>query len=255
MKQCIWCLSTEEKVTFKKKAHTIPQTLGGTKICSNVCDECNLFFGSHSNKLPPIETVIKETFNISRARLLEARNEIGKNKTLPKFSSIYFNLDLKKGSFSLKASYRNRKNFQEGISRQLKKGLYKIFLEETERQKRNGLDSQFDFIREFCRYDLGDYPIFYFERNYGIIIMADSWAIEPVLIMEEEMQFKYLVREPSFFEFELLGHVFGIATSRHWELVIDNYIKKTSEAKSKHFKRFRQITNFSDIDLALSIIK
>jgi hypothetical protein len=254
VKKCIWCSKTEDKVEFKKLAHTIPQTLGGKKTCPNVCDECNLYFGSYNNKLPPIETVIKETFNISRARFLQTDNEIGKNKALPKFSSIYFNVDFIKNKLALKASYKYNAHFQEKISRQLKKGLYKIFLEETERQRQDGHIDKYDFIREFSRYDLGDYPVFYFERNHGIILMTKDWAKTPELFLQDDLKFKYLINEPCFFEFELLGHVFGIATSRHWEIAFDNYIKKTKEAKKDQFKSFKIVKNFNDIDLTLSIL-
>lgn len=254
MKKCIWCSRKEPKVEFKKLAHTIPQTLGGKNICQNVCDECNLYFGSYNNKMPPIETVIKETFNISRARFLQTNNEIGKNKAMPKFSSIYFKVDFVKNKFELKASYKHHRFFQEKISRQFKKGLYKIFLEETERQKLNGHEEKYDFVREFSRYDLGDYPVFYFQRKHGIIMMTKNWAKTPELFLEDDFKFKYLVNEPCFFEFELLGHVFGIATSRNWEIAVENYIKKTSEAKKEHFKSFKLIKNFNDVDLTLSIL-
>ena len=103
---------TEQNAEFKKLAHTIPQTLGGKNICQNVCDKCNLYFGSYNNKLPPIETVIKETFNISRARFLQTDNQIGKNKAMPKFSSIYFNVDFVKNKLALKASYKHHAYFQ-----------------------------------------------------------------------------------------------------------------------------------------------
>jgi len=254
VKKCIWCSKTDDKVEFIKLAHTIPQTLGGKKICANVCDECNLYFGSYNNKLPPIETVIKETFNISRARFLQKDNEIGKNKSMPKFSSIYFNIDFKKNKMSLKAAYRHNSNFQEKISRQFKKGLYKIYLEETERQKQDGHSDKYDFIREFSRYDQGDYPVFYFPRKHGIILMTEDWAKNPELFLEEDFKLKYLVNEPCFFEFELLGHVFGIVTSRSWEIAFDKYIKKTSEAKKEQFKNFKLVKNFNDIDLTLSIL-
>lgn len=245
---------TEPKAEFKKLAHTIPQTLGGKNICQNVCDKCNLYFGSYNNKQPPIETVIKETFNISRARFLQNDNEIGKNKAMPKFSSIYFNVDFVKNKLTLKASYKHHAYFQEKISRQFKKGLYKIFLEETERQMQDGHDENYDFIREFSRYDLGDYPVFYFQRNQGIIMMTKDWAKTPELFLKDNLKFKYLINEPCFFEFELLGHVFGIVTSRHWEIALDNYIKKTSEAKKDHFKSFKVVKKFNDVDLSLSIL-
>ena len=76
----------------------------------------------------------------------------------------------------------------------------------------------------------------------------------PELFLEYELKFKYLINEPCFFEFELLGHVFGIATSRHWEIALDNYIKKTSEVKKDLFKSLKLVKNFNDVDLSLSIL-
>jgi hypothetical protein len=253
-RQCIWCGKTDDQVTFNKVAHTIPKALGGQHICENVCDDCNAFFGSHYQGAPSIETIIKETFNISRVRFLSSQNSIGKNKPMSKFSSIYFKVDLKKNKIDLKMSYRFQKGFQEKIGRQIKKGLYKIFLEETERQKGDGMNPKYDFIREFARYNLGDYPVYYFDRLNGIILMSQEWAVKPVFFLDVNKQFEYLVNEPSFFEFEFLGHVFGIATSRNWNLTFDNYINKSVEAKKNIFRRWREVNNFNDIDLTLSIL-
>lgn len=156
MKHCIWCRKTELEVPFDKLAHTIPQSLGGKDICSNVCDFCNHLFGQHYEGLPSVETVIKETFNISRITFLDKEN-IGKNKSLTKFTSIYFKVNLDKSKIELKGAYKIQKGFQEKIGRQIKKGLYKIYLEETERQKGMGHKAEYDFIREFARYNIGDY--------------------------------------------------------------------------------------------------
>jgi hypothetical protein len=254
MNKCIWCSKTQQNTTFKKLAHTIPQTLGGQNICKNVCDDCNLTFGSYFEKLPPVETVLKETFNITRARLLSTSDNVGKNKPLSRFKSIYFKVDFDTHKVTTKATYKFNKAFQQNICRQLKKGLYKVFLEESERQKGNGHDSTYDFIREFARYNLGDYPVFYFERQYGILLMSENWIKNPELFMDPNYQAKYLVNEPSFYEFELLGHVFGIATSRHWELALDNYIKKSVHAKKELFKSWKLINNFNDIDLTLNVL-
>ncbi len=51
-----------------------------------------------------------------------------------------------------------------------------------------------------------------------------------------------------------LGHVFGIATSRHWNLTVDHYLKESFEAKKEFFRRIRLVTYFNDVDLTLSII-
>jgi hypothetical protein len=113
LKHCIWCRKTEEESPFKRLAHTIPQALGGKDTCINVCDTCNHYFGIHFQGSPSIETIIKETFNISRVRLLDTDRNIGKNKAIAKFSSIYFDVDLKNHKIELKLSYRLRKSFQE----------------------------------------------------------------------------------------------------------------------------------------------
>lgn len=253
MKKCIWCSKTEESTSFKKQAHTIPKSIGGKKICENVCDQCNAFFGQYNNKLPPIETVLKETFNISRVRLAGAKHT-GKNKAIPKPSSIYFNIDLQNHKIGIKGHYKRHTSFQENIARQMKKGIYKIFLEETERQFGNGHDSKFDFIREFSRYDLGDYPVFYFQRRIGVIFFSEDWITNPELILVEGSPMQYLIHEPGFVEFELFGHVIGIAVSRHWNLLFDNYKKKTVAIKQKHFSGFKSIEYFSDFDLTLQIL-
>lgn len=254
MKKCIWCLKSSNETSFNKIAHTIPQSMGGLKVCDNVCDKCNSFFGSHSNGLPPIETVLKETFNITRARLLNATGHMGKNKTLPRFSSIYFNVNFGSYKMDLKAAYKYLPNFQEKIGRQLKKGIYKIFLEETERQNKNGHDSQFNFIREFCLNDQGDYPLFNFKRNAGIIMMSDKWAKNPELFFEKEKKFKYLMSTEHFFEFELLGHVLSIAVHRDWPNFLKDYVIKTSKAKETFFHSLTVVDRFDDIDLTLSIL-
>ena len=225
--------------------------MGGKNVCENVCDKCNSYFGNYNNGLPPIETVLKETFNISRARFLQANNEIGKNKTLPKFSSIYYKVDFRNNKLSLKSAYKYHFGFQEKISRQLKKGLYKIYLEEIERQRNSGHLPRYDFIREFARYDLGDYPLIYFRRRFGIFPMADEWLKTPELFLNDNEKFKYLIEEDSFFEFELLGHVFGIATSKNWQYSFDSYVKKTTKAKEN---LFNFVNKFNDIDLGLSIL-
>lgn len=254
MRHCIWCNKTEESVPFKRKAHVLPQTLGATAICDNVCDICNLYFGSAEQGRPSVETVLKETFNISRGVFLRTSNDIGKNKPMAKFSSIYFDVDFKKNTFNLKPTYKRHKYFQEKICRQLKRGLYKVFLEETERVNGDGHDDKYNFIREFARYDLGDFPLFYFERSNGIFALSTNFIKTPDHFLRKEFRYKYLVDEPSFYEFDLLGHTFGIATSRTWEIMVDNYIKKSLEAKKELFKTCKVVTNFHDIDLALSIL-
>ena len=136
----------------------------------------------------------------------------------------------------------------------MKRGIYKIFLEETERQYKNGYNSKFDFIREYARYNIGDYPVFYFERKFGAILFTKEWLTNPELILEEGSPMQYLIHEPSFIEFEFFGHVIGLATSRNWEISYDIYKKRTISAKQQFFKSFKPIKNFNDFDLTLNIL-
>ena len=41
---------------------------------------------------------------------------------------------------------------------------------------------------------------------------------------------------------------------QHWEIALDNYIKKTSEVKKDLFKSLKLVKNFNDVDLSLSIL-
>jgi hypothetical protein len=71
-KICLWCLQKGPNVTFAKKAHTIPKSLGGQNFNKNICDDCNYYFGnsdSHNGKYS-IEVALKEAFTISRKRFL-----------------------------------------------------------------------------------------------------------------------------------------------------------------------------------------
>jgi len=68
---CIRCFDSEPKVTFNKKAHSIPKSLGGQNFNKYVCDSCNEYFGatSQTNNYS-IEEALKETFCISRQRFV-----------------------------------------------------------------------------------------------------------------------------------------------------------------------------------------
>lgn len=249
MKTCIWCLKNEYETSFSSKAHTIPERLGGKRICINVCNYCNSYFGNPQSGKSSIETILKEAFQVSRVRLLGKEN-IGKNKILPKYSSEYFKIDLEAHRFSLKPKWQFQKQFLETLGRQFKRGLYKIYLEELERQFGNAIDSKYDFIREFTRYDKGDYPVFYFKRE--VIFVAEGDLDNPQIFFDKRHE--TYVHEPHFFEFDLFGHVFGIVISKHYNLTLDSYIKKTIAEKRKFYAGMSEIVKFNDFDITLSIL-
>lgn len=254
MKKCIWCLQDENHVPFLRLAHTVPQSLGGKNICLNVCDRCNSYFGNYDNKMPPIETVLKEVFNISRASFLHLSNEIGKNKAMARFSSSYFDVNFEKGHIKAKGSYKFQQDFQEQLGRQLKRGIYKMILEEIERQTKEGHLPKFDFIREYSRNNIGDLPLFYFDRKHGMIAMSLDWVKTPEIFIQDK-RLNYLMKNESFLEIEFLGHVFGIVLSHDWDKNYAEYLELTKNIKSEFFNGFKIVKHFSDIDFTLQILK
>lgn len=252
MKQCIWCKQTELQTCFKKQAHTIPKSLGGKMICDNVCDECNHYFGSIEHKRPSIEETIKETFNITRARFI-GEQDYGRNKNLARFKSRYFNINFKEHKMSVKPAFQIKPGFQMMLALQLKRGIYKMYLEELERQQGTSHHTCYDFIRDYARYNKGDLPLFYFERRYGIIINHRDWVNSPQLFINNS-RMKYLIENDYFFEFEFLGHVFAIAKCPDWQKHYDKYIIESEREKVKFFKNLIEVQFLTDIDLTLRIM-
>ncbi|WP_319502143.1 HNH endonuclease [uncultured Draconibacterium sp.] len=249
MRVCIWCNRDERSTTFDKMAHIVPQSLGGKLTCENVCDECNHYFGS--NGTPPIETVFKEAFNITRYRLLTKEN-IGKNKPLSRFKSIFFEIKTDPLNLVLKQSFKLKPGFQAKLCRQFKRGIYKVFLEENERVNGDSLQDRFDFIREFARRNIGDYPLLYFPRKNPMMLMMDKELEEPGFSRRDK--FGYLLDDYGFYEVEFLGHLFSFPTSRRFDLGLDLYLKESIKLKKEYFENPIQVNYLTDIDLALSIM-
>lgn len=255
MKKCIWCLKTETEKAFNKQAHTIPRSLGGKMLNPNVCDECNEYFGSKGSDDVAIEEAFKEAFVITKKRMQEPSNLIhNPNKKTKRIKSRYFEFYQKDGKSSLKVklSFKFLPGFQSKLCHYFKRGLYKIYLEELNRQFGLGFEPEYDFIREFARYNLGEYPVFYFERNAGIIMTLKDEIESPTIIFDK---MNYLLRgKYGFTEIEFMGHVFGFPTRRLYELEAHRYLRETKKLKQRFFKGMKVIKYLTDIDLALKIM-
>jgi len=147
-KKCLWCLKSGTEVSFDKKAHTIPKSLGGINFNVNVCDGCNDFFGNRNslNNKYSIEEALKETFNITRQRLLDINSQ--KRKT-GRFKSKFFEIKNRKENcrLSIKPTFQFSGQFQKEICRAFKRGLYKMFFEELNRQKKIGFEKKWGRVR------------------------------------------------------------------------------------------------------------
>lgn len=251
--RCIWCSRGRPHVSFEKKAHIVPQSLGGNEICKNVCDECNAFFGNRKPDTPSIEETIKEAFIIPRTMFLEYKGAIGKNKALVKPSSRYFKLDWRTRSTKAKQGYSLDPVFQRSLGIQLRRGIYKMYLETISHKGLDANQDRYDFIRSFARYGLGDPPVFYFLKRSTNFLLVSNWTEKPTIRIGSERPFDYLVDAQSFTEFDFLGRTFGIATSGVWQLSFDQYARDSSTAKADSFRGVLEVHDFDDIDLALTI--
>lgn len=127
-----------------------------------------------------------------------------------------------------------------------------MYLEELERQLGKAHSDQYNFIREFARYDLDDLPLFYFNRSWGILAATDDTFKNPSLEMDKEMKMTMLVSDNRYFnEFDFIGHTFGVVTHKNWKYHFDSYKKQSLELKKNYYGWMKPIDSLFDIDLAL----
>ena len=246
-RKCIWCQDDETKVTFKRPAHIFPQSLGGKRVCANVCDSCNSYFGSKQSLSPSVEIALKEPLNISRTFILSNLNRNSKNI---RFKSEYFDYDLKRQIIRAKFKYRLQSDFQKEFTKQFKRGIYKIFLEERSESIGDALDSKFDFVREFARFGLGDYPVFYCKPRTPAIIVAKEDLSNPVIKFTEHSDM--IMKEFGFYGYYFMTHMLTFPTIRTYELTLENYIKYLSKNESSLYQSITPIKYVSDLDFIFS---
>ena len=130
-KRCIWCLESEDIVSFNKKAHTIPKSLGGQNYNKYVCDTCNEYFGATSklNKYS-IEEALKETFCISRQIFLNKNTK----RKVGNFKSKFFEVKERNGKLRLgvKTLFKFNSEFQKEFCRNFKRKIGIFILSERE---------------------------------------------------------------------------------------------------------------------------
>lgn len=248
-RRCLWCLLDESSVTFNKKAHSIPQSLGGQDYNQNVCDSCNEYFGNRATKKDySIEEVLKETFIISRQRLLiePTKRKIGDFKS--KFFEIIETNGIKRVLFKTSFSFQDSEQIE--LCRYFKRGLYKMFFEEFNRQRKYGYEAKYNLIRLFARYDIYNLPVIYFNRYFGVYFGTKREAETPTLFFE---RMNYLYSDEHFFEIEFLGHVFGFPITDFKPNDYYKYLRDSLNLKKGNFYGYSFIERLTDIDFTFSL--
>ncbi len=252
-KNCIWCFESEPTVTFNKKAHSIPKSLGGQNFNKHVCDNCNEYFGAttQTNNYS-IEEALKETFCISRQRFLGGGNP---KRQVGQFKSKFFDIKERNGKprLTIKQSFLFKIDFQKELCRNFKRGLLKMWFEEFDRQSKNkiGNDIKYKLLRDFARYNLNDLPVIYFERRIGVFVMTKREAETPILLLN---RMKYLYEDEKFTEIEFLGHVFGFPFTDFSSIDFKNYISSSIELKKDYFTKGIILDKLIEIDFTLKVI-
>jgi hypothetical protein len=245
-KVCIWCRKQQPTVSFLRPAHIFPQSLGGKKICGSVCDSCNLYFGSKQSRLPSVEIALKEPLNISRLYLLSQN----KKEKLPRFKSEYFEYDYKRQIIKPKYKYSIISDFQLQFTRQFKRGIYKIFLEERQESVGDAISNQFDFIREFARYGLGDYPVFYFRPKIPAIFYSTEDLKNPMIRFTEHSN--NVMKQFGFYSYYFMTHEIAIPIIRTYEITISNYFEFVMHKDSNLVDKIIPLTQITDLDFIFS---
>ena len=246
--KCIWCERDSIQTMFKNKAHTMPKSLGGINILKNICDECNSYFGSSSKGLPSIEVAFKEPINFSKYYLLF---NIERKNWKRKWKSQYFHADWEKGRIKLKTRYKLKPDFEILLGRQLRKVFYKVYLEERHRQLGDAFNSRFNFIREFCRYNKGDYPVFRFIPRIPGVYSSNKDLEHPTFRFtrySKELDKKFRV-----YVYPLVGHNFCIPTVKDFDMNhLTKYLLHIKKTKDPYGVSLKEIISYRDLDISFS---
>jgi hypothetical protein len=244
-KKCIWCLKTDLETSFNKLAHIFPKSIGGMLSTPHVCDNCNHYFGAKQNpSKPSVEIALKEPLNISRYYVL---SQFRKGKVgLPRFKSEYFSYNLTKQHVDTLYKYRLISDFQKRFIRQLKRGLYKVFLETRSITHADALDSKYDFIRHFARYDLGELPVYYFTPKLKAIFVSEPDALHPQIRFTESIEGE--MSEFGFYGYYFITHYLAFPVISNYLITLENYMKYTLQSKDRIFEKAIEIKSLSDLD-------
>jgi len=247
--QCIWCLKKEPNVTFNVEPHTISRQLGANNIGVDICDSCNHYFGKVDNtqKYPmSIELAFKEIMNVMRLLLKNDLNE----KTYKTFKSIYFNYHHSKSTIKINNRFKLQPFFLSSLTRQFKKGIYEVFLQEYHRVTGNALDDKFNSIRKFVRDDEGDLPLFFMENNG--VYMVEKNIDSPFFTFNEKVISE--INDYGFYTMMIFGNVFFLEVSPRAELTRDIFLHKESKkliGTGFIYSRLRKMENITDLDFTL----
>lgn len=265
MKKCIWCLQQEGIVSFNKISHVLPQSLGSNQICEDVCDTCNEFLGKKTGRLKPsIDIALKELLVLSKYQridaLLKIQNQLGKTNARRMFgqyidSNIIQTLNRDTEFFVIeqrdgKMGFRTTKAFDHHcmhptiLTNRLKRGLFKVAFEVAhieallKQLNKDFYHSDFHYIRDFVRSDIGNLKLYYLQRKIGAEILTIDIATRPQVLLHE--------LEDNYIRIEVLGHTFAFSIGK---ANLTEHLLLRKYQKSNSLLQPVLVHSFLDIDI------
>ena len=193
--KCIWCGRTTEEARFTSDAHMLPHSLGGSEIGTDVCDDCNHYFGTATRGVPNVNLAFKEIFGAFKT----FGDNLNEN-TYKKFRSTFFQYRHSQHKIIIKSNFNSR-----AITKQFKRSLYEVFLQKYHAVTGNGNHPMFDMVRKYARYGIGNPHVFYAFNN----VLFSTASDEKVVLHMSDKMLEDMMHSGLYF-FWLFGHMFYI---------------------------------------------
>lgn len=247
---CIFCLRDKSQTKFTEKPHTMPKSLGSVSIGVDICNECNHYFGEPDLLTKPhlcIEVCVKEIFGLIKQLIITEKEE----RKQERLKSIYFEYWKSKQKIVIKSTFRHDAVFLKTFTNQFKRGIYEMFLQEYHKETGNGLDSCFNEIREYARYNKGNIPLYYVQNSRGILFIDNN--ISSPKFHFSPAQFED-IDNYGFYTLIILGQWFYLEVTPRAKLCRDIYLRnevKKVLGTGFVFNSIIEISTITDIDFTL----
>lgn len=128
--------------------------------------------------------------------------------------------------------------------------MYEVFLQEYHRETKNGLDSKFDNLRNFVRYDTGNFPVYFLENNGVYLLPEDSDG----LFFKFKDNVKKEIDDFGFYRMMILGNIFYLEVTPNAEFSRQIFLEKDSKyliGSGFIFRKLLELKDITDFDFSL----
>ena len=95
--------------------------------------------------------------------------------------------------------------------------------------------SQFNFIREFARYGIGEYPVFYCRPSFPAVAVSTEDLKSPMIRFTDHSE--EIMKEFGFYSYYFMSHTIAMPVIRTYELTITDYFNLILKGERPMFDR------------------